>query len=83
MSFLRLANVPFFTPSAVLDFLSQLPGWDAGLVRCSGVALRGSDRRVCGFEQDGEHAWQEEEDADIDFDASEVRVDPQFPVAVN
>jgi hypothetical protein len=80
---LRLAFFPFFTLSAVLDFLSQLPGWHAGLVRCSGVALRGSDGRVCGFEQDGESVWEEEEDADIEVDASEVRANPQFPVMVN
>jgi hypothetical protein len=72
-----------FHPYAVLDFLSQLPGWHAGLVRCSGVALRGSDGRGCGFEQDGANVWEEEEDADIQVDASEVRANPQFPVMVN
>ena len=80
---LHLAIFSFFTLSAVLDFLSQLPGWHAGLVRCSGVALRGSDGRVCGFEQDGESVWEEEEDAVIEVDASEVRANPQFPVMVN
>jgi Mg-chelatase subunit ChlD len=47
---------------AVLDFLSRLPGWDLGLVRCSGVAIRGCDGRVCGFEQDGQNIWQEDDE---------------------
>jgi hypothetical protein len=38
---------------------------------------------VCGFEQDGESVWEEEEDADIEVDASEVRANPQLPVMVN
>ncbi len=68
---------------AVLDFLSQLPGWDAGLIRCSGVALRGCDGRVCGFEQDGQHVWQEEDDADNHLGETEVLGDVQFPLSVN
>jgi len=73
----------FFGTSAVLDFLSQLPGWDAGLVRCSGVARRGCDGRVCGFEQDGQQVWREEEEHEINHDQAKVRDNAQFPVAAN
>ena len=71
------------TLSAVLDFLSQLPGWDTGLVRCSGVALRGCDGRVCGFEQDGQHVWQEEEEVHNHLIETDLRGHEWFPVTAN
>jgi hypothetical protein len=80
---LALNNQLFVTFLAVLDFLSQLLGWDSGLVRCSGVALRGLDGRVCGFEQVGQQVWQDEEEIHNDFDRSELRVIMQSPVTVN
>jgi len=79
----RVLAHAFFGTSAVLDFLSQLPGWDSGLVRCSGVALRGLDGRVCGFEQVGQQVWQDEEEIHNDIDRSEFRVITQSPVTVN
>jgi hypothetical protein len=38
---------------------------------------------VCGFEQDGQQVWREEEEHEINPDQAKVRDDAQFPVAAN